>query len=312
MGTIVHKVLEIFGRIKLAKQNNQLTIEDDLCGPLTVKDLDTVEGQQKHLQNLLEKVYNHYIKGNTIHRWETQDFLDCKNWINKTLDFNNGQFNPINLNIVAVEQEFDITINEPWAVYNYNGTDGLLSIKGTIDLIVKSVNGTYEIVDWKTGKTRRNWATGEEKDYDKLSNDPQLNIYYLATKYLYPHLKQVLITIYYINAGGPFTLYFSEENIPKVYELLRKKYEKIKSTQVPELHKSFFCYRVCDAGMNTFKNTSIKPMIEFREGQVCKKGELMSICEQCKFETERKGIDKVIQEYTAEGHMIDYYQNPGA
>ena len=313
-GSAVHKILEIFGKIKLAKQQNQLTIDDDICGSLIVKELDTIEGQQKHLQTLTEKVYNHYIKGNTTHNWETQDFQDCKNWVNKTLDFNDGAFNPINQNIISPEAPFDIEIMEQWAIYDYHinnkHSTGFLHLKGTIDLLIKSNDDCIELIDYKTGR-RFNWATGEEKTHEKLKNDPQLRIYHYAVHKLFPEIDQVIVTILYINDGGPFSICFSKDDLPYTLELIKNKFEQIKNTQKPALKKSWMCSRLCFAGKNTFEGTSIKPMIEFRNRQVCTKGEKMTICEQCLFELEKRGMDKVIQEYTQSGHTIGHYQNPG-
>ena len=44
-GTIVHKVLEILAVIKKAQQDNLLTIEDDVIGPIDISnyDLDLLE-----------------------------------------------------------------------------------------------------------------------------------------------------------------------------------------------------------------------------------------------------------------------------
>jgi hypothetical protein len=37
----------------------------------------------------------------------------------------------------------------------------------------------------------------------------------------------------------------------------------------------------------------------------------MTKCEQILFECEKKGMDKVVKEYTAPNHTIGFYQNPG-
>ena len=51
--------------------------------------------------------------------------------------------------------------------------------------------------------------------------------------------------------------------------------------------------------------------MEFRNGQVCKKGDIMTKCEQMNFELYKKGMDKVVKEYKASTHDIGFYQNPG-
>jgi hypothetical protein len=93
--------------------------------------------------------------------------------------------------------------------------------------------------------------------------------------------------------------------------MLRKKFEIIKACKVPKLNKTWKCTKFCHHGKNTFEGTNVKPIIEFRDGQVCAKGQTMTQCEQLKFEVERKGIDRVTKEYSAEGFSLSNYANPG-
>ena len=307
-GTVTHKVLEILAKIKLTQQEGiDEIIADEIYGIININDFD--------IHDICEKVYAYYIQQSIDHTWTDGDFSDCKNWVNKTLDFNNGSFSPLKMNIVSPEQQFDIPISEEWATYDYNingkQTTGCLSLKGTIDLITEPSPGTYEIVDWKTGR-RLNWATGEEKTHEKLKEDPQLRMYHLAAHYLYPQIDQILVSIFYISDGGPFTLCYTKDDIPKTLDILRKKFEHIKKVKVPKLTKSWKCSKFCAAGKNNFAGTKIKPMHEFRERQVCEKGKIMTICEQVKYEIEQKSMDNVVRLYTQEGHDIAFYQNPGS
>ena len=82
-------------------------------------------------------------------------------------------------------------------------------MKGTIDLITKPSEDTLEIIDWKTGR-RLDWATGQEKTQEKLETDPQLMIYFYAAKKLYPEIKNCIVTIFFINDGGPFSVSFNK------------------------------------------------------------------------------------------------------
>lgn len=301
-GTITHKILEILAKIKLAIQNNQKLITDDIVGSIDCIYFD--------INEICEKVFSHYAKLKN-QAWTLEDFNDCKKWVMKVLHFNNGVFSPLKMHIISPEQHFDIIIKEPWAAYDYNlngkKISGQLSLKGTIDLITMPSEGIYEIVDWKTGR-RLNWATGEEKTHEKLRKDPQLMMYFLAAHYLYPEIDQILVTINFINDGGPFTLCYTKDDIPDTLEMLRKKFEYIKQTTVPKLDKSWKCTRFCNFGMTSFDKNPIK---EFRNSQTCKKGCLMTKCEQLKYEIGRKGIDKVVEEYSANGHDIGFYSNPG-
>lgn len=314
-GTIVHKILEILAKIKLTLQSKPTMffkdtevgpfIEDECVGIINCTNFDT--------HTICEKVFNYYAKAKA-QPWTNKDFADCKLWVNKVIDFNDGAFNPLKMNIVAPEQHFDIQINEPWATYDYiidgKKVSGCLALKGTIDLITSPSPGIYEIVDWKTGR-RLNWATGEEKTHDKLRKDPQLMLYYLAASYIYPDVEQILVTINFINDGGPFSMCYTKDDIPEALEMLRVRFEEIKACKVPKLNKSWKCNKFCHFGLTTFDNSAIKPLQEFRSGQTCSKGQMMTKCEQIKFEIERKGMDKVIKEYTKEDHSVGMYANPG-
>ena len=295
-GTIVHKVLEILAKIKLAQQGMtyepcglETYITDEIANEVNIYKFD--------IHDICEKVFNYYAK-HKAQNWTEQDFKDCCLWVKKVLDFNDGAFSPLKMNIVAPEQQFDIPINEPWS----NG----LSLKGTIDLITEPSPGIYEIVDWKTGR-RLNWATGEEKTHEKLRHDPQLMMYFFATHSIYPKIEQILVTINFINDGGPFTMCYTKDDLPDTLEMLRKRYEEIKACKVPTLNKSWKCTKFCHFGKNSFP----KPLVEFRNGQVCKKGQPMTMCEQIHFEMERKGMEKTVKEYTKEGHQLEMYANPG-
>ena len=142
-------------------------------------------------------------------------------------------FDPRNRNILCPEQHFDFEIKKPWAQYSYDTPEGklegYLALKGTIDLITLVNDNTIEVIDWKTGK-RLDWATGQEKTLEKLQNDPQLRIYYYAISHLYPHIKNVIFSIYFINDGGPFSICFDKSDLAKTEDMLRQKFDIVKKT----------------------------------------------------------------------------------
>lgn len=306
-GTICHKVLEILAHIKLCKQNNISIYEDDIYGSIDIKKYD--------LDNIVEKIYEFYTSQFTHHEWEPKDFKDCKNWVMKALTAHNGSFDPRNRNILQPEQRFDIVIKKPWAYYNYKNSkenlEGYLAIKGTIDLITKVNDNTIEIVDWKTGK-RLDWATGQEKTLEKLQNDPQLRMYHYAVNYLYPEYDHIMVSINFINDGGAFTLCYDKSDLQQTEDMIRKKFEIIKNTKIPELNKSWKCSKLCHFGKTTFENSSILPIIEYRSNQLCKANTIMTKCEQLKHDIEIKGVDNVIDEYTVPGYTIGKYKAPGS
>lgn len=170
----------------------------------------------------------------------------------------NSDYNPLKRHIVQPEQDFVLDVKEDWANYDYQyfgeRLKGTLGIRGIIDLITK--DGEFiEVIDWKDGR-RFNWTTGEEKTYAKLMKDPQLLIYYYAIRKLYPDVKNLIITIFFINDGGPFTLCFTDSDFVKVEKMVKEKFEKVKSTTIPRLNKSYRCKLFCHFGKNSFPGSS--------------------------------------------------------
>lgn len=306
-GTIVHKVLEILAFIKLNQQNNNRYFEDDIIGPVDITNYS--------LNTINEQVYNYYTSQFTHHKWTDRDFKDCDKWVYKAIEYGDGMFDPRNREIVEPEQHFDITINKPWAKYSYDTKEGhlegQLSIKGTIDLITKVNDNTYEVIDWKTGR-RLDWATGQEKTLNKLHNDPQLMLYYYAIKKLYPDIENIMVSIDFINDGGMFSVNFTEANMFQVEMMLKKKFEDIKNSQNPKLNKSWKCTKLCHFGKNTYEGSEHLPIVEYRENQLTNIGENMTMCEQIKHDISIKGMDNVIDQYQAEGYNIGHYKAPGS
>jgi hypothetical protein len=306
-GTICHKVLEILAYIKLCNQNNQSIYNDDILGDIDVNDYN--------LTKITERVYKFYTSQFKHHVWEPKDYKDCLLWVDKAITDHNGDFDPRNRNILQPEQHFDIVIQKPWAQYKYKtkteNLEGYLAIKGTIDLITKIDDNTIEIIDWKTGR-RLDWATGEEKTLAKLQNDPQLRIYHYAVSNIYPNVEHIIFTINFINDGGAFSVSYDKSDLPKTEDMIRQKFETIKHTKVPQLNKSWKCNKLCHFGKTTFEDTHVLPLLEYRDGQLCKVDNYMTKCEQIKHDIELKGIENVVDEYTKPGYTVGKYKAPGS
>lgn len=305
-GTITHKVLEILAVIKKAQQDKQRYVLDDVIGQIDTEDYD--------LDVINKMVYEYYVKASPHHKWTDRDARDCKAWVGKAITLNNGMFDPRNRNILEPEQHFDFEIKKPWAKYSYETPEGklegYLALKGTIDLVTKISDDTIEVIDWKTGK-RLDWATGQEKTQEKLESDPQLMIYYYAIRHLYPNIKHIIFSIYFINDGGPFSICFDSFDMQKTEDMLRRKFEVIKNTKRPQLNKSWMCNKLCHFGKTTFENTHIEPIEEYRSGQVCNMGSTMTKCEQVKHDIELHGINTVVDNYKHKQHSFGFYKSPG-
>ncbi len=306
-GTIVHKVLEILAVIKQAQQNNISSVVDDIYGDIDISSYE--------LNDIIDKVYKYYSEVNNHHKWSTKDHRDCKEWVYKAINFNDGMFDPRNRFILCPEQHFDFEIKKQWAKYSYDlpsgKLEGNLALKGTIDLITKVNDNTIEIIDWKTGR-RLDWATGQEKTQEKLEKDPQLRIYHYAISHIYPEIEHIIFSIYFINDGGPFSICFDKKDLKDTENMLRQKFQHIKNTNRPKLHKSWMCSKLCHFGKTTFENTSITPIIEYREKQVCPEGTFMTKCEQIRHDIDLHQIQNVIQSYKYPNHSFGSYKAPGS
>ena len=305
-GTIVHKILELLGQIKLEQQNGKTHFVDEIVGKVDIFDYD--------LDKIIEQCHDHYKKY-SVNEWKALDLKHCSKWTYKALEYQGGEYDPRNSHIINVEQAFDFEIDQDWAKYSYDlpdgsTLDGTLSVKGTIDQITRLDDETYQILDWKTGR-RLNWATGEEKDYEALNKDHQLMMYYYACRKLFPDIPNIQLVIYYINDGGPFTLCFSDADLPRIEDMLRKKFEEIRDTEVPAVRKTWKCTKFCHFGRSTFDGTSIKPIVEMRNGQVVKKGEKMTKCEQARYCLAHRSVDSVVANMSVPGHHVDFYKRPG-
>lgn len=267
------------------------------------------------LDTIIEKVYKYYTNQFQHHTWENKDYKDCYNWVYKAINYHNGMFDPRNRTIVCPEQRFDIEITKPWAAYKYSINneilEGNLAIKGTIDLITKADDNTLEIIDWKTGR-RLDWATGSEKTQEKLEVDPQLRIYHYAIKHLYPDIENIIVTIYFINDGGPFSVCFGPKDLIATESMLKDKFEYIKKTKKPRLNKSWMCNKLCHFGKTTFDGTHITAIKEYRDNQLIPNNQTMTKCEQVKHDIELKGINEVVDEYTMPGYSVGNYKAPGS
>lgn len=308
-GTIVHKVLEILACAKLAEQQGLDYIFDEEV----LKERKLVDLQD--IPKLTDEIYDWYSYHNSHNPWIGKDRTECHAWVNKVFNLNAGMFDPRYRDIVAPEQQFDLTLDYDWARYEYDfdgrKIEGQLALKGTIDLVTRIDDGLYEVIDWKTGR-RHDWFKNKEKTASMLEKDPQLMLYYYAVRKLHPHVEDFLVTIYFINDGGPFTIAFTSKDMIKVENMLRTKFEAIKATRIPRLNRGWHCSKFCHQGKSTFEGTPITPIIEEREGRPTPCGSFMTKCEQVKYEIDKRGIDDVTKMYMAPGHVIGAYKAPGS
>ena len=138
-------------------------------------------------------------------------------------------------------------------------------------------------------------------------------IYHYAISKLFPQYEYIIVTIYFINDGGPFSILFSKEDLQKTELMLKNKFDIIRKTKKPRLNKTWMCSKLCHFGKTTFEDSStLLPIIEYRDGQVCKKDTFMTKCEQIKHDIEINGMDAVIDQYKNPNHCFGKYKAPGS
>lgn len=303
-GTIVHKALECLALAKKCLQDNTTGFDDEAVGRIEV-DREWVFGNA-FLEEMISKACDYYV-ARSAHRFTNADYRDCKNWALAAVAHMGGLFDPRLRDIISPERHFDFEIEDDWATFDYtNPTDGQkitgqLSLKGTVDLITQVRPDTYEVIDWKTGK-RLDWATGEEKTFQKLCTDPQLRLYHYALSRLYPDIKNFIITIYFINDGGPFTIPFGPKDLIETKEMIRKRFNEVRSCDLPILNKSWRCDKICFFGKTPHKSGKINP----------KTGTPHTICSFIEDRLNKTGLESTIKSHTQSGHSVGYYQAPGA
>ena len=301
LGTIVHKVLEVLAKLKRYQQDNEkkikLSIIDDALGEVSVKKNELL---QSHIvEQLISKSFEFYTS-DSKNSFTNSDKKQCAELVWNTLKYNEGQFDPRYRKIVAAEPHFDIPIDEDWAFYEYeiNGqkVKGQLAIKGTIDLVTETDEGIIEVIDWKTGK-RLDWATGEEKTYDKLCADPQLLLYNYAISKLFPDYKQAIMSIFFIKDGGPFSMCFDESDQNKFKNMLKNRFLDIKHNNHPkpisQNRDNWKCTKLCHYCKHNWPGTD------------------QNMCIYVENNLKTHGMSQTIKDCTREGFNIGFYSAPG-
>lgn len=145
MGTVVHRVMQVLGDKKIALNEGKRKVRNDDIQDLWLKECDDIDAVTK-------LCFDYYMKNDPVDADE-KDLKTCIKWVNKALEFNGGYCDPRNQNVHATEVFFDIEIDKPWARYDYKVGDlalaGNLSIKGTVDLVLREGDAYFQVLDYK-------------------------------------------------------------------------------------------------------------------------------------------------------------------
>ena len=301
LGTIFHKTMEILAKSKKFIQDYpsklKVVIDDDALGKISLKKSELYS--DTFVKTILQQSFEFY-SSSSKHQFTKAENNDSLQLVWDTLRYNGGQFDPRNRKIIAAEPHFDIPIDEEWAFYEYiiNGqkVKGQLAIKGTIDLITESSDGIIEAIDWKTGR-RLDWATGEEKTYEKLNNDPQLLLYNYAISKLFPDYQQAIMSIFFVKDGGPFSLCFDKSDHGRFLKMLQNRFESIKNNNTPkpisETRENWKCAKLCHYCKNNWPGTD------------------QNMCIYIENTLKTKGMEQAIKECSRPGFDIGFYSAPG-
>lgn len=302
LGTVVHKVMEVLARFKKELQDNpkskKIDIVDDALGSLSTT--KSILFKDNIVKQLLDASFDYYSKRSPHNSFTKKDKEECLSMCWSALQYNDGQFDPRNRDIVEAEPHFDIPIEEDWAKYEYvidgKVVTGQLAIKGTIDLITKIDDKTIEIVDYKTGR-RLDWATGEEKTYAKLNVDPQLLLYNYAVSKMFPEYDQAIMSIFYIKDGGPFSLCFDKSDHGKFLDMLKERFQEIQKNNKPKPistdRSNWKCTKLCHYCKHNWPGTD------------------ENMCIYIENSLKEKGMEQTIKECTRDGFEIGFYSAPG-
>jgi ATP-dependent helicase/DNAse subunit B len=300
LGTIVHKTLECLAQAKKRLQlgeNRGMKILDSELGEVkfTKKSLYS----NKFVHDILGKAYCYYVDHDKINDYHpTDDYEFCKQMVYNCLDYNGSTFyDPRNMQIVAPEKSFNLPIMEDWAEFDYQGVKQRLHVKGTMDLITEASPSTLEYVDYKTGQ-RLDWATGQVKTYDKLQNDLQLLLYYYAMSKIYPNYDHIIMTIFFLRDGGPFSLCFDRSDEEKFLKRLKDRFFEIKDSNMVKpinpTRNDFRCKRLCHYYKTNWPGTNTR------------------MCNHVEDTIKTYGIEYAGEQLKAPGFELGFYSAPGS
>lgn len=280
-GTIAHAALETLAYIKLAKQQGWLQSDTEI-GFINIENFC--------IDEIIEKTYQLYIQKEQFkeHEWTDKDFKDITRYVYVVLDHNNSQFNPLKRHIIGIEQYIKLEINEEWALLPDNSQ---FKITGFIDLVTQIDHDTLEIIDYKTGRMT-DFFSGEDIDFNYLAKkDMQMRFYHWAIAEKYGCDKIYALTMFFLKYSKPITVTFSCDDLIETKERIKNRFLEIKDTLNPKLNRTWRCTKFCPFGKNTFENTQINPIIQFMNNGIANLGNYCTICDQVKFEVDRKGLE---------------------
>lgn len=182
---------------------------------------------------------------------EAADFKKCRVAMENIL--NDPHYNPYNLKIIDSERWFELEMpGDEWQCADKDGKMHQFTARGYIDLVHEINHETIEIVDWKTGN-RKSFYTQQSVDEDVLMREVQPRLYHLAAYFLYPEYKNILITFFYANEGGPITITLSHDDVVMTIAALNRFFTTVKNDTLVRRNRAWTC-RMCPFDRNGICN----------------------------------------------------------
>ena len=222
-GKIVHQVLEWMSKLK---KRGKVNVD--------------VEWLLEYAWDMHTSLSPHIEIRRTTSRGEAADFKKCRLCVETILA--DKHYNPYEMNnIVDIEAWFKLELPGPeWITKDDDGNDQPFAVRGYIDLARELDKDTIEIIDWKTGK-RVDFYTRKPIDAYELLRAVQPRLYHLASSVLYSKYKNIIITFYYIEDGGPLTISLGIDDIPMTLASLWKFFDTVKKDTLLVRNRSWQC-----------------------------------------------------------------------
>lgn len=240
LGTCIHRIAEVLAKAKLTGHHDKFC--DKYSDP----------------EYLIKICIARYKRTNPEFVWAKKDekfVRDAVYWIL------NSKFNPLNLDIIKTEQQFELEIRKPGFQYSYINDltgqleEGFCKLRGTMDLVLREFD-VLNCQDYKSGKNLV-FGSSTPKTYEDFTKDIQLRVYDVALKTIYPQDDFRVFTLIYTSDGGPFSVAFGPKEYADTIAELRRIYRtilfdnnpsRLKDDPARRYNQSWVCKYVCKFG----------------------------------------------------------------
>jgi hypothetical protein len=237
-GSIVHQALDWMAGLRKRGKTN--------VDPMWLLDRAWDELTAKSPEIEIRRVTTHRDK-ETGRLKEAADFKKCR--IAMEVVLANPYYNPYEVKVIDSERWFAFEMpGDEWKCLDAEGKEHQFTPRGFIDLVHEIDKDTIEIVDWKTGK-REEFYTQIPIDETVLMREIQPRLYHLAAYFLYPKYKNILITFYYTNSGGPITITLSHDDLVITVAYLYQFFNAIRQDTLIQRNRHWTC-RMCSFNKN--------------------------------------------------------------